>query len=100
GVNAAPHLSPTRRSSDLTRLAPAPPMHTDVPDPSPRRGGDAERTGELGDRHRVLVGRFGVGGRLGADRLQRLPRGERVGTQAVEDRKSTRLNSSHVKISY
>src|SRR5690606_28043295 len=81
----APSAPPSRRNAaTTTRLAPAPPMHTDVPDPSPRRGGDAERTGELGDRHRVLVGRFGVGGRLGADRLQRLPRGERVGTQAVE----------------
>src|SRR5690606_15803947 len=63
------------------------PLRQDEPGLLPeteRRRGDAERTGELGDRHRVLVGRFRVGGRLGADRLQRLPRGERVGAQAVE----------------
>src|SRR5690606_39458668 len=82
---------PTRRSSDLVRMRRAPLQ------PMGRRGGAAAR-------------RAGSAGRGLAANRQRAggpgPRGRRDPSTGphdpvlLEDRKSTRLNSSHVKISY
>src|SRR5690606_39423643 len=82
---------PTRRSSDLERVAD---LLRRVPQQQAGLEGDGELLGELPGRggfragqlvpqvaHRRVVVRVGPGG-------------------AAQDRKSTRLNSSHVKISY
>src|SRR5690606_39286406 len=70
------HSFPTRRSSDLRDLFPLGPLSGEAAGHSRQRGGGRRR-----------------GGRPGRDQPQaRRPR--RL------DRKSTRLNSSHVKISY
>src|SRR5690606_40781799 len=90
---------PTRRSSDLRGLGPvARPVRIDfagnVPDPESLAGAGALVAGRRPHRARHLAG------------LER-PAGRRVGGLAHAwrldrrgDRKSTRLNSSHVKISY
>src|SRR5690606_41540801 len=71
------HPFPTRRSSDL---------HVGNPE---------EAVDDRGDLHRVC--RQGV---AGGDRRAGEQRSERIGHVEAGDRKSTRLNSSHVKISY
>src|SRR5690606_40844745 len=86
---------PTRRSSDLIRRA-----------PPARSSDDAERPAFRPERiDRLLRGRFDGDlvvilhplGDVAAD----VEEPERVGREASDgDRKSTRLNSSHVKISY
>src|SRR5690606_41856463 len=71
------HAFPTRRSSDLRRRA---------RDPRPRARDVARR--RVGGAHRR------------DPRRPRADRGARLHLSAAGDRKSTRLNSSHVKISY
>src|SRR5699024_11281453 len=87
------HSFPTRRSSDLKRsLYP------------PRFGGGAPLTGPIGRCHGRIVTRFAVIASTffpvckGTADLRKF-----CGTRwpfAARDRKSTRLNSSHVSISY
>src|SRR5690606_40444532 len=76
---------PTRRSSDLREH-----LHVVV-------GGV-----QLGDvAHRIRVRDVERALHLGAVRLRAaVARRQRLDQRALEDRKSTRLNSSHVKISY
>src|SRR5690606_41120062 len=88
---------PTRRSSDL-----APRVHAQglgaVPDERP----DVARLHAVrGDRPEDRLVDL-LDGPLGAhaDDPRRVEQALRVLAQAEEDRKSTRLNSSHVKISY
>src|SRR5690625_6177634 len=57
-----------------------------------------ELQGRIVDRYDQCVSVFGSGGVAVSDLLDRLTR--RSGVHAQEDRKSTRLNSSHVAISY
>src|SRR5690606_42078596 len=78
---------PTRRSSDLGREA----------------GGDGVSTTDQQPDAllRVAVVGAGVMGRYHATNYATLPRVRIVATRSsASDRKSTRLNSSHVKISY
>src|SRR5207302_4968204 len=88
-----PHAFPTRRSSDLVALK-SPPLRAPanftaavkiVADSKTV----AETTTETAPRTRVI----GAEKITAANPTGRLPR-------AIPDRKSTRLNSSHVKISY
>src|SRR5690606_39733036 len=61
--------------------------------------GDAgQRQGVL--RHRVVGAEGGAGGRQVPGRLGEVPAVQGEVGEAHQDRKSTRLNSSHVKISY
>src|SRR5690606_41926878 len=79
-----PHSFPTRRSSDLHFTLPPPlQLHRQLPQPAPLR---------LVHRipHRFIHPLAHAVGHLDAVHLHLLDR----------DRKSTRLNSSHVKISY
>src|SRR5690349_23900253 len=78
GAHRDLHSFPTRRSSDLARVLP-----THWLSPRERRY-DRHAGGTEPDSRRVQHRR----GQAGADR------------GSVEDRKSTRLNSSHVEISY
>src|SRR5690606_41742613 len=89
--------SPTRRSSDLTGR------------PTRASGGDTPRAGTTRATTVGAVGnppRTGDGGtpglRLALVRQQRVLRRPSAGAASADwrDRKSTRLNSSHVKISY
>src|SRR5690606_41324404 len=81
------HSFPTRRSSDLTAEG------------KPGRGDAAARALARGVRRRRRAARPDVRLRYVADR--RRADGRRRGARpAPRDRKSTRLNSSHVKISY
>src|SRR5690606_39489908 len=86
------HSFPTRRSSDL------PTLRERDPPPARVRGGAA-----AGERERVRGrARGGVGPHL---RAAAVGGGELMAlvshaTREITDRKSTRLNSSHVKISY
>src|SRR5690606_40703058 len=85
--------SPTRRSSDLA-----------VPnDALLDAGPGARRAGVLrvreGRVQRVEV-RLGLRGLAMTEVLEGLEEGDRVLAAGALDRKSTRLNSSHVKISY
>src|SRR5690606_42107478 len=75
------HPFPTRRSSDLD--------------------GVTEGHRAAADVHllRLDAGELGAGHRHAGERLVDLPEIDVAGLQG-EDRKSTRLNSSHVKISY
>src|SRR5205085_3187894 len=78
------HSFPTRRSSDLG-IGRGHVHHTAVPADQPGR------TGRRADRrHRLFLSDTAKGG---SDEHQRL-------VPAAEDRKSTRLNSSHSQISY
>src|SRR5690606_40149996 len=87
GVHRHLHSFPTRRSSDLAAAARA-----DQRGRAPGRGVEGD---VLQHRRPGLVAEGDV---LEADvALQRADRGLRV---VALDRKSTRLNSSHVKISY
>src|SRR5690606_41533952 len=93
-AHGALHSFPTRRSSDLAREL--------------DRGGQAflvhnriETIETIAARVRALAPRARIGvahGQLPAEALERVMQGFVSGE--VEDRKSTRLNSSHVKISY
>src|SRR5690606_40863700 len=83
------HSFPTRRSSDLAPLLRLD-LHPDGPG-LPARGAD---------RLPVLAGQGGLRGRSGEGRRGPGPAPRRALTAAGLDRKSTRLNSSHVKISY
>src|SRR5690606_41809371 len=82
------HSFPTRRSSDLRSSSPV--KETLTPPWSLRAGGSRRRCRDAG----VLALRTGAAGQRS--------RGRRVVRGGAEhrDRKSTRLNSSHVKISY
>src|SRR5690606_41834113 len=89
---------PTRRSSDLgDEVA----LLDDIPDRDTDRGHGARRLGEHGDLHlhrledhqRVAFGNYVT---LSHDDLEH----GRYHLRTYVDRKSTRLNSSHVKISY
>src|SRR5690606_41476377 len=83
------HPFPTRRSSDLPQVRPADGLHCHRPrtrgdeEPPTRVGGFFVLLGGSGNGRRQRRGRLGVHGR-----------------RVAVDRKSTRLNSSHVKISY
>src|SRR5688500_2441968 len=74
------HSVPTRRSSDLQG------------DPQPRVGADVVQP--------ALQVRPGLDRALGYDRREQTQRVEKLGGGAALDRKSTRLNSSHLVISY
>src|SRR5690606_41786820 len=74
------HSFPTRRSSDLRDLA--------GDRGAGRLAGTGDRDGDRGDAQAL-----GERGEVAAG-------GGRIGDLDAEDRKSTRLNSSHVKISY
>src|SRR5690606_41993137 len=78
-----PHSFPTRRSSDLRPRSRA---SRDLPADHPRRSG-------------LLRAERGRGAGLPRARGRRRL-SDRAGERAPSDRKSTRLNSSHVKISY
>src|SRR5690606_41888708 len=82
-----PHASPTRRSSDLA-------AHTVGGLQVPRHG--VERLGELTDL--VLARRAHADGVVAVG--HRLRGGRHLPQRRRQDRKSTRLNSSHVKSSY
>src|SRR5690606_42097965 len=87
------HSFPTRRSSDLAevagaRLVLADARMADVPEPVPL----ARRLGVPGVQDVIVADAHLVTGHLVHER--RSPEQGRI------DRKSTRLNSSHVKISY
>src|SRR5690606_41086790 len=79
------HSFPTRRSSDLH------PAHTVLPD----NGGLAGIRGS-GNIQRQAVRPH----RAGSAQIAAGPGGPGISAGATLDRKSTRLNSSHVKISY
>src|SRR5207302_5762020 len=93
-----PPPSPPRRSSDLRSWALGlrerhpPRLRLHEPDPPPGRSEPGEAVEDLrlegGGRDQQVVHR------VVAERLRRNDR------QVGQDRKSTRLNSSHVKISY
>src|SRR5690606_41628503 len=89
------HSFPTRRSSDLRGA-----YRRDSRRPGRGGGdGDGERGGGTPGRGRGTGGAGGAARHTGAEIMNgetRLPHD--IG--AIQDRKSTRLNSSHVKISY
>src|SRR5690606_41952160 len=91
---------PTRRSSDLLRALDVPLHAVEVVD-ALRLGVDREpELGEIRERTVVRAGRrgaFETAELVDPDR-QRTPRGDFGILLAQRDRKSTRLNSSHVKI--
>src|SRR5690606_41336295 len=89
GVTRHPHAFPTRRSSDLSASVDLW-LRDAAPSSALRRwfGNDPERWAEFQERYRAELERRPEILRLLADLRRRL------------DRKSTRLNSSHVKISY
>src|SRR5690349_22417936 len=81
-------LFPTRRSSDLSVV---------------RRAGDFHDRAAGGRQRAELLGVHGTAVRAQAVRVRRLrsgPAGAPRQLAATPDRKSTRLNSSHVEISY
>src|SRR5690606_39278360 len=84
---------PTRRSSDLCRRDPGP-----EPRDLPERRGDGRGAGEI--RPRPDRGRPPEQARPGDRPRRGDPPGDPGALAADEDRKSIRLNSSHVKISY
>src|SRR5690606_41822022 len=80
---------PTRRSSDLVRIT-----HTSQP------GDEAPQLTSMNEQQLVeVLASFNATHRLNAQR-EILRRGARGDVVRRLDRKSTRLNSSHVKISY
>src|SRR5690606_40495854 len=96
GDRSALHSFPTRRSSDLRsgrdtgREPSEPPFQR-----SEREEADMERVIERAVAHQLEELRFRD--EVPDDAGLRLPPGDRI---EIADRKSTRLNSSHVKISY
>src|SRR5690606_39330899 len=88
---AAPHSAPTRRSSDLADIDPAGHL-----DPGELRGWQRGHVRALAEVRHDLVARPAD---VAAD-LVDLLLGQLVLLLGGGDRKSTRLNSSHVKISY
>src|SRR5690606_41003888 len=91
GALAALHSFPTRRSSDLV----------EVEEEEPRPQPEAERMDELGGVEGLVA--HGAPAephhQAGADEAE-VGQEDHVEVDLVADRKSTRLNSSHVKISY
>src|SRR5690606_41826666 len=84
------HSFPTRRSSDLAhRLHPAP----------RQRGHDVQGEADEGHAQPAVHDEVGVNGLEPAVREHGVEGGS-LPPCGAEDRKSTRLNSSHVKISY
>src|SRR5207253_11473535 len=81
---------PTRRSSDLALLGDPLELGRGGDSPAALAREDAQQRGQR--QHPA----DGHGGARAGDRGERADRGE----QPVQDRKSTRLNSSHVAISY
>src|SRR5690606_41780142 len=91
------HSFPTRRSSDLTPSSAAPDRAGNLYPPRPARdhrprAGRFHRIGRVHQQEEANV--FAPVSRFLAFCMRRGGRGGRL------DRKSTRLNSSHVKISY
>src|SRR5690606_41145793 len=96
-----PHLDlpsfPTRRSSDLDRAPAAsapPPAESPRDAPAMRARASRLRAGSWARADRVRAGRRAIAG------AEQEPRPTHEAERHGPDRKSTRLNSSHVKISY
>src|SRR5690606_40172746 len=100
GAAVERHSFPTRRSSDLRESEPLNYLHgagNIIP------GLERELVGcDVGTQKIVKVQPEDGYGEIDADLIQTLPREAFSGAEQIEvgDRKSTRLNSSHVKISY
>src|SRR5699024_12715651 len=84
-------IPPTSTSLYTLSLHDALPIYAGTARPREHLG----QRGGHGEQHRAADGGRGPG-----DDLRRPPRTRRRPDQSVQDRKSTRLNSSHVSISY
>src|SRR5207244_11542535 len=91
------HSFPTRRSSDLVerRENTVDGLHV-----VPARCGSARRRTGRGLWGRLLLSRRLCGGRLRRSGKRKAEKGRQGQKSASQDRKSTRLNSSHQIISY
>src|SRR5690606_41480955 len=94
-TNRKHHSCPTRRSSDLDEEQPARAVEQQEAQVAPAvpPGAQVRRAG-------AAVGRQGGGHLAHVETLQRGLHDHLAGELHATDRKSTRLNSSHVKISY
>src|SRR5207253_7159195 len=91
---------PTRRSSDLTSSGLYRALRYQVSGVDPRRAGTVEREASAGGEPQLVADDVLPRPRWPCTKDARRLRGQgqRSGASAVEDRKSTRLNSSHVAI--